>query len=201
MRELEVRLALHRFLKQDFLREHPDSLIVDELGVLEGSFRVDLAVINSHLHGYEIKGPSDNLERLPLQQENYSRVFDRMTLVCAEKFIPEAVNIVPKNWGLISVCKKDGIAFLNEIWPSRQNYKVEPLAMIQLLWREEAYEVCREYGLHYNLRSKSRTKMWKVLSTQLSLDEIRSAIKRKLSTRTDWRSSNANYVQIAELYR
>lgn len=187
MKELDVRLALHKFIKSEIFRDKPDSFIVDELGLIEGTVRVDVAVLNDKLHGFEIKSPSDNLLRLPLQQQTYNKVFDRMTLVCAEKYVSQAVEIVPKWWGLVSVSKRDGECFLNEIWPSRTNFEVNPFHICQLLWREEALAVLKEHGMDYGFRSKGRRYMWKALAKELPLDVIRSAVKQKLSSRTDWR--------------
>ena len=50
------------------LGENPNSRVVDELELLRGVVRVDVAVISDTLHGYEIKSASDNLIRLPNQQ-------------------------------------------------------------------------------------------------------------------------------------
>ncbi len=187
MKEQDVRIALHGYLSNIHYGDSSDVLIVDELGVLEGSFRVDVAVIGHELHGYEIKSPADNLDRLPLQQKNFGKVFDRMTLVCADKYVQEAVHLVPDWWGLISVSRDGSVASLNEIWPARLNPSANPLAMCQLLWREEALEVLKDHGLDYGLRTKSRKAMWRVLSTELDKREIRNAIRDRLSRRIDWR--------------
>lgn len=64
MRDRDVRQALHRKV----LKEHhgdADTLVLDELGLRHGTCRVDIAVVNGYLHGYEIKSDSDTLERLP----------------------------------------------------------------------------------------------------------------------------------------
>lgn len=187
MKELDVRLALHQYLKTNMFQDQPDSLLIDELGLLEGSFRVDVAVINDKLHGFEIKSPSDNLLRLPEQQKNYNKVFDKMTIVCADKYVEQAVNLVPKHWGLISVSIMDRELQLNEIWPARQNFDVIPFHMCQLLWREEALAVLKEHGMDYGFRTKSRRYMWRALAKELELQDIRKAIKQKLSTRVGWR--------------
>jgi len=187
LKEVDVRVALHKFLKNDLFSDKPDSLIVDELGLIEGSFRVDVAVFNDRLHGFEIKSPSDNLLRLPAQQETYSKIFDKMTIVCAEKHVAQALEMIPKWWGLVSISKRDGETFLNEIWPSRQNLQIQPFHICQLLWREEALAVLKEHGMDYGFRTKGRRYMWKALAKELHLDDIRKAVKEKLSSRTDWR--------------
>ncbi|MBX9668139.1 MAG: sce7726 family protein [Candidatus Obscuribacterales bacterium] len=187
MKELDVRIALHEFIKSQLIKEQPDSLIIDELGLIEGSFRVDVAVINDRLHGFEIKSPSDNLLRLPAQQKNYSKIFDKMTIVCADRYVAQAVDMIPKWWGLVSVSVRDGMPYLNEIWPSRQNMDVNPFHICQLLWREEALAVMKEHGMDYGFRTKGRRYMWKAMAKELPLDTIRKSVKQKLSTRIGWR--------------
>jgi hypothetical protein len=188
MKESDVRKALHEFLGRTALLEEPGAMLVDELGVLEGRLRVDVALIGEQLQGYEIKSPADSLCRLENQQAGYGLVFDRMTLVCADKFVPQAVSLVPSWWGLIAVSAKEGQTILNEIWPARVNHRVCKLSMCQLLWREEALSVLGDHGLDYGLRTKSRKKMWATLARELELPEIRKAIRDKLSKRADWRA-------------
>jgi hypothetical protein len=48
--------------------------MLDEFGLEHGEVRVDVAVINGELHGYEIKSERDTLERLPRQVKAYSAV-------------------------------------------------------------------------------------------------------------------------------
>ncbi|MCA9815850.1 MAG: sce7726 family protein [Cyanobacteriota/Melainabacteria group bacterium] len=188
MKEEAVREALHTFLRDNLKDKYFNSLIIDELGLMEGSFRVDMAVIHKdEMHGFEIKSAADNLKRLPAQQENYCKVFDRMTLVCDQKHVAEALEIVPKWWGLICVSEKDDRPYLNEIWPSRTNFEVDPYSMCQLLWREEAFALLRENGMHRGFRKGSRKKMWKALASTLDTSEIRRAIRLKLAARKDWR--------------
>ena len=60
----------NRHLRQHIARE--DVLIIDELGLAHAQSRIDLAVFNGHLHGYEIKSAGDTLERLPRQLSFYT---------------------------------------------------------------------------------------------------------------------------------
>lgn len=187
MRELDVRQALHASEIARLLETNPGSLVVDELGIMEGKYRVDVAVINGHLHGYEIKSASDNLERLPAQQDSFSKIFDRMTLVADERHVAQALKIIPPWWGLIAVSIRDGKPYLNEIWPSRLNLSVDPTAVVQLLWRNEAFQVLSDLGLARGLRSRSRKLMWKLLTAVLEPAEIRAAVTKALKQRTTWR--------------
>jgi hypothetical protein len=188
MKDSSIREALHSSLIQDITREKPDTLVVDELGILEGKFRIDVAVINDQLHGYEIKSAADNLDRLPDQQEHFSKVFDRITLVADESHVAEAIKIVPKNWGLITASLKEGQVVLEEIWPARRNLNVDPLSLCQLLWRQEAIEILTDKGMAYGVKTKRRKFAWEKLATTTDLKEIKEHVRQALKNRTDWRT-------------
>jgi hypothetical protein len=188
MKELDVRLALYNHEIRSVLSQQPMSLVVDELGLLEGTFRVDLAVINAKLHGYEIKSHSDNLDRLASQQETYNMIFDRMTLVADYRHVEKAVKLVPQWWGLIAASEMDGKTVLNDIWPSRQNLNVDPFAISQLLWKNEALELLAAKGISRGFARKPRKIIWKAVSSLLTLDELRAAVRAKLGARQGWRT-------------
>jgi hypothetical protein len=78
--EESLRMSLHRRLVVKYQNE-ADTVLIDELGLCQGSARVDLAVVNGQFHGYEIKSERDSLRRLGAQADLYSRVFDRVTLI------------------------------------------------------------------------------------------------------------------------
>ena len=64
MRDSEIRNTLRATL----LSEHagdPTAVVIDELGICQGSARIDMAVVNGSLNGYEIKSDLDTLARLP----------------------------------------------------------------------------------------------------------------------------------------
>jgi len=69
----EVRSALRARLD----RQYPDrqgTRIVEELDLCQASARIDLAVVNGRMIGWEIKSGADRLGRLPQQQVVYSRL-------------------------------------------------------------------------------------------------------------------------------
>jgi len=169
------------------LSENPKSRVVDELELLRGVVRVDVAVITDTLHGYEIKSGLDNLDRLPHQQEAYGKVFERMTLVAHERHVEEAVKLVPKYWGLITVGERDGVPFANQIWPAGRNPNLDPLAMAQLLWREEALELMEYFDLGRGIKSKPRKVLWKALAASLTAEQLKAFVCFKLRTRKGWK--------------
>jgi hypothetical protein len=187
MRELDVRRLLYRTEVKRVLTANPKSRVVDELELMRGEVRVDIAIINDALHGYEIKSGLDNLERLPHQQLAYGKVFERMTLVAHERHVEKAVAMVPKHWGLITVGERDGKAFANEIWPARINPNLDTLAMAQLLWREEVLELMEYFDLGRGLKSKSRKILWQVLANSLTAEQLKAFVCFKLRTRKGWK--------------
>jgi hypothetical protein len=187
MKELDVRRLLYQTEIRRVLSQSPKSRVVDELELLRGVVRVDVAVISDELCGYEIKSASDNLDRLPNQQHHYSKVFERMTLVCDEHHVEEAVAIVPKHWGLISVSMREGKPHASEIWPARRNYDIEPLALAQLLWREEAIELMEYFDLSRGMSNKPKKVLWQTLANNLSLEQLRTFVCFKLRNRKGWK--------------
>jgi hypothetical protein len=65
MRDSDVRGATKAWLSAEYACDQ-DTRIVEEMGVWSGSVRIDIAIINGHLSGYELKSDRDTLERLPL---------------------------------------------------------------------------------------------------------------------------------------
>jgi hypothetical protein len=64
--DFDIRLALHaKRLRR--LKTHPNTLVIDELGLAHAKSRIDVAVINGCIHGYEIKSDKDTLDRLSKQ--------------------------------------------------------------------------------------------------------------------------------------
>lgn len=163
-----------------------ETKIVNEMGVLHGQSRVDVATINGIFHGYEIKSESDTLERLPTQIEDYNKVFDRVTLVVSSTHLEKAKILVPKWWGIIEVKKKlDTILFKN-VRKGRINKNIDPSSLIQLLWKEEAKNLLIEKGLERGYLSKPKYVMYDRLVDSVELDILKSDISRTIRSRENW---------------
>src|SRR5689334_19879557 len=137
MRDLDIRARL----KNDLIVRHQDdreTVILDELGVCQGAVRVDVAVVNGLLAGYEIKSERDTLERLPAQAAAYGRVFDRVTLVTSGDHLLRVDTVIPGWWGLTMATNDGEGVTLYEIRPPKPNPVIDPSAIVQLLWRDEA---------------------------------------------------------------
>ncbi len=187
VRDREVRRALHQKVLMD---HHGDSntLVLDELGLRHGTCRVDIAVVNSFFHGYEIKSDADTLYRLPNQVSVYSLVFDRVTLVVGKTHIEKVNTAIPGWWGIkvVTVGPRGSINF-ETYRPVRMNPNIDPVALAELLWRSEAVRILQERGIPAGILRKPRAGLYQCLAETLSLEELRRVIRHYLKVRERWR--------------
>lgn len=147
-----------------------------------------MAVVNGAINGYEIKSESDTLMRLPKQCEIYSQVFDTVTILSASKYVDDIVDIVPSWWGIIKTeMDCDGILHFMWIRSAQKNPEINPFALVQLLWREEALGILKEKGLQRGYLSKPKIKIWTALAEEIPLQELQDAVRAKLKERRNWR--------------
>ncbi|WP_157475094.1 sce7726 family protein [Parafrankia sp. EUN1f] len=184
LRDAEVRRAL---VDELAIGLDADTLVLDELDLC-GLTRVDVAVVNGHLSGFEIKGSTDSLRRLPSQVTVYSQVLDFAEVVVTENHCRRALDILPAWWG-VRVASETGRVHLDGLRPPQMNDSVDPGALVQLLWRDEALAELVTRGLDHGVRSKPRWIIWERLAAEVPLDELRAAVRARLKTRTGWRSA------------
>lgn len=191
MYDRNIRTALKKRLIL-YHDAEPNTLILDELGVCKGTSRVDIAVVNGLLTGYEIKGDFDTLTRLPLQSVAYGRVFDKVTIVAGSLHVEKVMEAVPDWWGIEVVTGDSSGMEFTTVREGELNHNVDPYALSQLLWRDEVLETLCERGLDKGVKSKPREILWKRLADSVSLDEIGELVRMRLKMRTDWRLAGPN---------
>lgn len=186
MRDRDVRCAVMAYLDRLHAGE-ADTRVVQEMGIWSGSVRVDIAVINGELHGFELKSERDTLERLPTQAELYSQVFDRVTLVVAEKHASKAAAIVPDWWGVLLASGSDarGVS-LDDGRPPARNPTAIPLQIARLLLRAEALDVLDRHGLARGFRSRPVEILVRRLASELHVDILRDEVRAALKARQGW---------------
>lgn len=187
MRDREVRQALHAKV----LKEHhgdTNTLVLDELGLRHGTCRVDIAVVNGYLHGYEIKSDADTLDRLPGQVAVYDAVLDRSTLVVGERHVEKAKGKIPDWWGIkvVTAGPRGGIAF-NTVRQPKLNLAIDAVALAELLWRPEAVDILQELGTPPATLRKPRAALYRYLAEVVELNELRKLIRQRLKARANWR--------------
>lgn len=201
MRDSDIRAALCERLR----REHEgdlDTLILEELGLCQHTSRVDVAVINGLISGYEIKSDRDTLARLASQGQTYEQALDRVTLVVGTRHLEKAKNAVPSWWGLI-VARKDkahGVK-LESMREAENSPKRQALAVAQLLWRDEALALLCQLEQARGLSNATRGVLWQKLTEVLSLEELSDQVRQTIKARGDWREKARRQKEKLEQHR
>lgn len=188
MHDRDVRAALHERVLAVH-RGDPDTIVLDELGLQWGAVRVDVAVVNGQIHGYEIKSDADTLARLPAQEAIYSRILDRATLVSGTCHIDQAVKIVPEWWELVAVEDAGAGVEFTTLRSGGVNPAIDPEALASLLWRDEALAILEDVGAATGFRSKPRRALYRHLADILTVGDLSSRVRRALKQRTGWRAA------------
>ena len=187
MRDIDIRKVLLKSFQRQY-KSDTDTLIIPELGLCQGDARVDLAIVNGLIHGYEIKSERDTLNRLSGQQDIYNKVLDCVTVVAGSCHLSKIKKIVPKWWGISEAKYKNKKLTIVEVRPCKENATVDPSALVQLLWRDEALSILKQRNLHKGVVSKPRNLIWGRLVECLPLNELRYEVRKKIKTRQNWRS-------------
>ena len=185
MRDSDVREAMRPWLSAQFAHD-PSSRFVEEMCVWNGSARIDMAVINGSLHGYEIKSERDTLERLDEQMALYDQVFDRLTLVAAERHLLKAEPRVAPWWGLTCVSIVGGSLMLRLVRRAKRNPSRDKVQLARLLWKSEQLCILDKIGLARGARSKSVEQLSQILAASLSERALSAHVRELLKTRTGW---------------
>lgn len=185
--ERPIRTALkNRHLRH--FRGREDILVIDELGLAHAQSRIDVAVFNGHLHGYEIKSQSDTLERLPRQLEIYRTALQKLTFVTATRHLDAAMSAIPDWCGLVEVTegRRGGIEFSTHR-RARINPDIDPFMMAHLLWHSEAQDLLRRQGASSSDLNAPRRHLYRALVDSMPLRELAASIKAAMASRKIWR--------------
>ena len=178
----DVRPALRSTLVAKHAGQ-PETVIIEELGVCRGRVRVDVAVVNGSLHGYEIKSDRDSLRRLNRQVAMYSHVLDQATLVVGDRHLADALQFVPEWWGVLhSRPSPKGLRF-KTLRRGRKNSQRNPRSLVELLWLEHAVALLAQRNAARGVRGKPRRVVWDRICEHFSVDEIAAAVRAHLKAR------------------
>jgi hypothetical protein len=176
-RDPDIRCALHQWL----LAQHancPGAAIIHELDIPRPSGRVDVALINGRLAGYEIKSSVDTLTRLTDQEASFSAVFERMTLVVTERHSKRSLNVIPEWWGIMEA----GSGSLRVIRRGRSNPTLNLESVLYVLSKAELQKVQQGLGLTMKARSRKEKIVVEILTIRRRskiLELVRESLKRR----------------------
>jgi hypothetical protein len=191
LRDTDMRRLLKRHLA-DVHAKDADTRIVDELGLRQGAVRVDVAVINGALHGYELKSDFDTLQRLSSQVQTYSDVLDEAALVTTvEHAQREAVAMVPEWWHVLLIDGEPSDPHIHTVRNGSSNPAINVRALVELLWHDEALQLLRARGADRGLARKPRRHAWDALVQAYAVDELREIVRGRLKRGVAGRKADA----------
>ncbi|GAA4376112.1 sce7726 family protein [Hymenobacter koreensis] len=155
MNDPDIRALLYPLLQS--------GVYVDELPT--GTTRADVVHITpAFMHGYEVKGDGDTLQRVGSQLPCYARAYDFVTFVVTEKHLAKLLPQLPEWVGVLVATEQE----LREHRPACYNATVERAAVAGLLRLEEVKQFLLGYGLHH-LPVLRRRDVAKLLQTSHSI--------------------------------
>jgi hypothetical protein len=164
--------------------------IVEEMGLCHGAVRADLAVVTGSLKGYEIKSERDSLARLPNQAKAYNKVFDTVTIVVADQHLATVSCMIPAWWGIeVATSNKTSLIQISTIRKEDENPSVDPMALVELLWRDEVLALLGQLYPAKNLTYEPRRVLWQILVSAASLSELKKVVRDCLKSRKRWRAA------------
>ena len=116
-----------------------------------------------------------------------NKTLDFVTIVASSKHIFKIEKIIPDWWGIKQVTSTTKSIEISEIRKTEKNPGLDSSAIVQLLWRDEAFEILRKHNLHVGLTKKPRKVLWDRIDSHLTLDEIRQEVRDKIKKRKYWR--------------
>jgi hypothetical protein len=181
MRDLEIRNILRNSLQRKY-GCGSDTEIIDELWIGGGRSRIDLALVNGILHGFELKSDFDTLRRLPEQIQVYGTVCNCVTLVVGERHLADAAQLAPDWWGIQVVRSGGRRAIFRTLKNPQTNPSLNPLSTACLLRRSEAISVIADLGFGDQPRA-SRRELCQLLATSVELTLLSSLVRTCLRAR------------------
>lgn len=179
-------LAIRRALRSWILARSATAAnvgLIEELGLCRGQVRVDVAVVDEQLHGYEIKSDRDSLRRLMRQIDFYGKVLDRATLVVGDRHFEKATALVPAWWGVLRISRTANNLHLDQVRQGGDNPSLDPRSLVELLWRDDAVSLLEQYNSARGFRSKPRQVVWDRVCNCLDIEVIGHAVRAHLKSR------------------
>ena len=191
-RDRDIRIALHaKRLRR--IKTQPDTLVIDELGLAHAKSRIDVAVINGCIHGYEIKSAKDSLDRFATQIDIYRQTLQKLTIVAAPKHVAGIIGQAPEWSGVLAAEQgpRGGISF-HVLRNPVANPEIDPVMLAHLLWRDEVIELLGQAGYAPKDLRRPRRQLYEMLCEVMSLREITASIRRFMVQRQTWRDRPAH---------
>lgn len=192
----DIRKVLYNsFITRDEFIRDSTTKVIDEMQVCKGISRVDIAVINGKIHGFEIKSERDTLDRLQYQIGSYNKIFDTMTIVTCKNHLEKVKEKVPSWWGIYYVENLKGELVLKRKRKEKVNKETDLFSLSQLLWKDELLNLLNSNGITKGTKSKTKSALCEIAVLNIDENTIRDYIRACLKSRKEWRA-----VSLQQLY-
>lgn len=192
MNDPQIRNILYPYLEKENAK-YEDTIIVDELEVSSGLSRIDIAVINGVIHGYEIKSEVDKLSRLSSQIEYYNKSLEKITIAVNPYHLKKTIEIIPNWWGVIVIDNTLSTPKIKNYRKAKTNNLVESESVLQILWRDEIVNILTKYHISWK-KSSNKKELRRILSANMPIKEICKEVRQALKLRKNWRSCSTTTV-------
>ncbi len=187
LRDSNIRPVLLRELKIRFSDKRHD-LILEEFGC--NAARIDIAVVNGALHGFEIKSDCDSLERLEIQIPEYSKIFDYVTLISGKRLLESARSKVPVWWGISVAMRTDDSVIITKMREPKKNPDLDSSSLAEMLWKRETIQCLQRSGFRQFSATQPvdelRTEVVRLIPVDDLAAEVRAAIKKRGGSGFEW---------------
>lgn len=180
MRETQIKKALaDHLISQQSAQRHS---FLEEVRLHGGEVRADLVHVEQ-MHCFEIKSEADSLGRLITQGSRYTLVFDRVTLVLAERHVAKATGMLPPWWGVLMLDAATGqFVSLREAGVN-VSHRADSLASV--LTKDEALHILEDAGAVRGWRSKSLYLIQQQIAQKFPMDELKQHLRSALLARAE----------------
>jgi len=185
MFDRDIRTTLRKKYLQQYYKD-PSAKVVEELSLFANRARIDIAVINGNLVGYEIKSDRDTIIRLPDQMAVYGQIFDKISVISGPKHIGKLLEFLPNYCGLLVAEPNNEIELTTIIKPT-QSTEQSGFMLASLLWHEEACSLLKSIGLGKGVRKKRISLLWQELADNFTVENLAANIREIIKARQDWK--------------
>jgi hypothetical protein len=146
-----------------------------------GTTRADVVHVTEHfMHGYEVKGDGDTLQRVANQLRCYSEVYDFVTFIVTEKHLAKLLPLLPE-WVGIQVATAEGLRLHRA---ASYNATVAMAPLSRLIFVEEVKQFLLARGLTGVSTLRSREISHFLRTTQLvQLSSLAQYVRERLIAR------------------
>lgn len=185
IKDNDIRDLLHKEFKSN--KTSLNRICMDEVGLCQSQSIVDIAIITDTIHGIEIKSEADTLNRLAQQMDTYNKCLRYITIVTCENHLSKVLEIVPSFWGVKLVKYDNNILQIETIREEKENINVDKYSFVQLLWKDETFNILKDMNLSKGMASKTRKILWDKLADNMDTLELETLVCNTLRNRTNWR--------------